>query len=89
MPKAATRPVTVRLASEQVAQLDTLAEATERSRAWHVEKALESYLDLQAWQLEQIKKGLADLAAGRSVSQEQIEAEFERLEAETLTDQDA
>lgn len=89
MPKAVTQPVTVRLASDDVAKLDALAKATERSRAWHVEQALTAYLDLQAWQIEHIKKGLAELGAGLGIPQEEIEAELERLEAEAHTDQDA
>ncbi|MDP6951208.1 MAG: CopG family ribbon-helix-helix protein [Alphaproteobacteria bacterium] len=77
MPKPATRPVTVRLNSGDVDKLDALAEATERSRAWHVEKALEAYLDLQAWQLEHIAKGLDQLESGEGISHEEIVADLE------------
>jgi predicted transcriptional regulator len=78
MPKAATQPVTVRLASDDVAKLDALAEATERSRAWHVEKALAAYLDLQAWQMQHITTGLAQLEAGEGIPHEEILADLDR-----------
>ena len=89
MPRIATQPVTVRIDKAKVAELDALAEATERSRAWHVEQALSAYLDLQTWQLQQIQKGLAQLEAGEGIPQEEIEAEFDRREAEARTDQEA
>ncbi len=78
MPAKETRPVTVRIAADNLTQLDALAEATERSRAWHVEKALEAYLDLQAWQMQHIATGLAQLEAGEGIPHEEIVADLER-----------
>ena len=89
MSQTVTQPITVRIDKAKVAELDALAKATERSRAWHVEHALAAYLDLQAWQIEQIKTGLAQLEAGEGIPQEEIEAEFERREAEARADQEA
>ena len=89
MSQTVTQPITVRIDKAKVAELDALAKATERSRAWHVEQALAAYLDLQAWQIEQIKTGLAQLEAGEGIPQEEIEAEFERREAEARADQEA
>ena len=70
----ATQPVTVRISAARVEQLDVLAVATDRTRAWHVEQALNAYLEVQRWQLQHMKEGLAQLERDEGVSQEEIEA---------------
>ena len=77
MNKQETRPVTIRISAGKVQDLDELAAATDRTRAWHVEQALETYLDLQSWQVRHIAKGLAQLEAGQGIPQEEIEAELD------------
>ena len=77
MNKPETRPVTIRISAGKVENLDELAAATDRTRAWHVEQALDAYLDLQSWQVQHIAKGLAQLEAGEGISQEEIEAELD------------
>ncbi len=74
MNKPETRPVTIRISAGKVEDLDELAEATDRTRAWHVEQALDAYLDVQSWQVRHIAKGLAQLEAGEGIPQEEIEA---------------
>ncbi len=74
MSKAATQPISIRIGADKVEELDELARATDRSRAWHVEQALAAYLDLQRWQLRHIEKGLDQLEAGEGIPQEEIEA---------------
>lgn len=63
-----------RTPTEQANRLDDLVKATERSRTWHLEQALARYLDDQAWQVEQIKRGLADVEAGRVVPHAAVKA---------------
>ena len=77
MNKHETRPVTIRISAGKVEDLDELAAATDRTRAWHVEQALDAYLDLQSWQVRHIAKGLAQLEAGKGIPQEEIEAELD------------
>jgi predicted transcriptional regulator len=57
--------ISVRVDPELEAQLAELARATDRPKSWHLEQALKSYLESQAWQVENINKGIADLNAGR------------------------
>lgn len=73
MNKAETRPVTVRIRASKVDELDELAESTDRTRAWHVEQAVNAYLAVQKWQVRHIAKGLAQLEAGQGIPQEEIE----------------
>lgn len=71
MPKP-SQAVSVRLAPEKLRQLERLAEATDRPRSWHIEQALDSYLEVQAWQLAHIEKGIASIEANGTVPHEKV-----------------
>jgi predicted transcriptional regulator len=71
MSKAA-RAISFRLAADKLERLERLAAATERPRSWHIEQALDSYLDVQAWQIEHIENGMASLREGRTVPHEKV-----------------
>jgi predicted transcriptional regulator len=73
-----TAAFTIRLDDETLAKLDALAADTDRSRNWLATKAIESYVELNAWQIEQIKAGLAEADRGEFVS----EADLDAIEAE-------
>lgn len=64
--------ITFRADDDTVERLQQLAAATDRSRSWHVAKAVTAYLDHQAWQIKRIEEGLADAAAGHVVEHEQV-----------------
>jgi RHH-type rel operon transcriptional repressor/antitoxin RelB len=55
-------------------QLDTVAQAMERSRAWVITQALEHFVAVQAWQVEAIHKALAEADAGDFATVEEIAA---------------
>ena len=57
-----------------VTELDLLAKAVNRSRAWLGEEALRQYVQVQRWQLGEIAAGIEDLDAGRVVPHEKMEA---------------
>lgn len=71
---AGTTSLSFRVSEETAQRLDALAEATDRPRSWLLEQALDSYLEVQAWQVERIRQGLADLEAGRTVPHEEVAA---------------
>jgi len=73
-----TAAFTIRLDDEMLAKLDALAADTDRSRNWIAAKAIESYVELNAWQIEQIKAGLAEADRGEFAT----EAELDEIEAE-------
>ena len=73
-----TAAFTIRLDDEMLAKLDALAADTDRSRSWIAAKAIESYIELNAWQIEQIKAGLAEADRGEFVT----EADLDAIEAE-------
>jgi predicted transcriptional regulator len=66
--------VSFRLESGKVAALDALAHSLDRDRTYLLNEAIQSYLDLQQWQLDEIRAGLADADAGRVVDHKKIRA---------------
>jgi predicted transcriptional regulator len=76
MNKSETQAVSFRIRSEKVAELERLAKATDRPRSWHIEQALDSYLEVQTWQIAQIEKSMAEMDAGKGIPHEKIEREL-------------
>jgi predicted transcriptional regulator len=52
--------MTVRLAPEVKEKLDALARDTKRSRSYLASEAIETYVNLNAWQVAHIKAALAE-----------------------------
>lgn len=66
-----------RTSAEQVETLDRIAQATERPRSWHLERALRLYLNREAWHLAEIEAGLEDAREGRVIDHAQVAAWLE------------
>jgi predicted transcriptional regulator len=71
--------VTCRLDSEAVAFLDTLGAQLDRDRSYLIKEAVSQYIKLHAWQIEEIKKGLAEADRGEFASEAEVEAMFDEL----------
>ncbi|PHR90871.1 MAG: hypothetical protein COA69_14245 [Robiginitomaculum sp.] len=69
---ANSKTVTFRADEHMDHQLEQLATATDRTKSWHVQQAVEVYLELQSWQIGEVRKGLADMEAGRVVSHDKV-----------------
>jgi predicted transcriptional regulator len=76
-----TAAFTIRLDDEMLAKLDALAADTDRSRSWIAAKAIESYVELNAWQIEQIKEGIAQADRGEFATEEELDAIEAKLQA--------
>ena len=72
MANSETQAISFRLTSEKLAKLEELAASTDRSRSWHIEQALDAYLEVQTWQLQHIEKGIASIREGRIVPHERV-----------------
>ena len=64
--------ITIELKEETLSALDAFAAKLDQSRDALVGQALEEWLSLQDWRLEEIEAGIADADAGRFVSDEEI-----------------
>jgi predicted transcriptional regulator len=69
---------TVRADNKQVEKLDELAKLNDRSRNYLVNEAIGQYLDLHAWQLEQIKVGIQAAEEGRFANDVEMERIFSK-----------
>jgi RHH-type transcriptional regulator, rel operon repressor / antitoxin RelB len=70
----ASTTLSIRVDETAKVRLQALAESTGRSSSFLAAEALETYLDLQEWQVAAIKKGLADAKAGHVVPNEDVMA---------------
>jgi predicted transcriptional regulator len=71
-----TAVFSVRVSSELKAKVEAIAVAAERPRSWVVTQAPEAFVAEQAWQIEEIKRGVAEADAGDFASTEEVEAVF-------------
>ena len=65
---------TVRLSDELADKLDQLAGKMDRSRAYMAVKAIEDFVEREAWQLNEIEAGLAEAHSGDFASASEMVA---------------
>src|SRR5215212_3209677 len=58
--------MTIRLTPELSEKLDVLARETKRSKSFLASEAIASYVDRNAWQIAEIRKGLEEARSGAS-----------------------
>jgi predicted transcriptional regulator len=71
-----SKSVTFRIDDDKLQFLDHLAESQDRDRSYLINQAVENYLDVKRWQIEEIKKAVAEADAGDFASPEEVEAMF-------------
>lgn len=71
--------VTVRLEAAVKRRLEALAERTKRSKSYLAAEAIAAYVELNAWQIEEIEAGLRELDEGEVITEEQAGALYDRL----------
>ena len=75
---SATTVMTLRLEPGLRKQLDHLARAQRRSRSFVAAEAIREYVAANEWQIEEIKKGLAEADSGDFASKEQVRRTLSR-----------
>jgi len=71
--------VTFRLDPEKRDALDAIAAGMDRDRSYVLNEAIDVYLEMQQWQLQEIQKGMAEADAGVFASEEEVMAVFTNL----------
>jgi predicted transcriptional regulator len=66
--------IAIRIAPELVQELDKIAKAINRSRAWLGEDALRQYVEVQRWHLAEIAAGVDDIKSKRVVPGAEVES---------------
>ena len=69
---AENKVMTLRLEPELRKRLDGLAKAQRRSRSFIAAEAIREYVAVNEWQIEEIRKGLAEADRGEFASDEQV-----------------
>lgn len=75
---SASTVMTLRLEPGLRKQLDHLARAQRRSRSFVAAEAIREYVAANEWQIEEIKKGLAEADSGDFASEEQVRRTLSR-----------
>lgn len=78
-----TKSVTFRIDDDKLAFLDQLAKTQDRDRSHLISQAVDHYIEVKRWQIEQIEKAVAEADAGKFASPEEVEAFF-RMAREQL-----
>ena len=73
-------PIAIRVPVDILADIEKIAETTERSRSWVIVRALKYYLLNEGADVLEIRLGLEDIAAGRTVDADEFLAELDRLD---------
>ena len=73
-----TEAFTIRANSTKVKKLDQLASKLDRSRNYLVNEAIEHYLELNNWQIQQIKQGIKAADENQFVDDSEMERIFNK-----------
>jgi predicted transcriptional regulator len=66
--------MTIRLEDDVKDRLDQLAEATQRSKSFLAAEAIREFVENNEWQVEEIRAGLNEAAAGDFASEKEVSA---------------
>ena len=80
-----SKVMTIRIDEEIKERLDRLAKATARSRSFLAAEAIRNYLDVQAWQIDQILQGIEEAETGKFVEHDRVVQQWERKFAKANT----
>jgi RHH-type transcriptional regulator, rel operon repressor / antitoxin RelB len=72
MPSIVEKSLSVRLPIDLANQLDSLTKFTGRTKSFLTVEALKDYLHAQTWQIEEIKKGIAEADRGEFASEAEV-----------------
>lgn len=73
--------MSVRLADDVTQQLEDLAKAVGRTKSFLIGQAIQAYLEQEAWQIQEVKRGLAEADAGDFVPDAEMDAFFAKYGA--------
>ena len=66
--------LSMRLSDDEMSRLETMAEATGRSKSFLAARALKDYLEREAWMIAEIQQGLKEIEAGDFATDEEMAA---------------
>jgi predicted transcriptional regulator len=76
--------ITVRIDDNIKIRLDTLAKATSRTKSYHITHAIQDYLEVNEWQIQEIKSGIKEAESGQLIDHEEIAGKWESRVEDSL-----
>ncbi len=70
--------LTFRANRRKVKALDRLAQALDRDRSYLLNEAVDQYLSVHEYHVQQIKEGLAQARAGKLIDYEQVKKDWQK-----------
>ena len=70
--------LTIRIDAKSKKRLEKLAKATARTKSFLAAQAVRNYLDLNEWQIAEIKKGIEEADRGEFASDAEVKAFFSK-----------
>ncbi|MGE8103315.1 CopG family ribbon-helix-helix protein [Allorhizobium sp. NPDC080224] len=77
-------PIALRIPEDVLADIDTIAQATERSRSWVIVRALRTYLQQEGAEILAYRQGLEEVAAGDVEDIDQVLKDLERIASDKV-----
>ena len=74
----AKETIAFRLDENKRAALDAIAQSLDRDRSYILNEAIDAYLEVHQWQLEEIKKAVAEADEGKFASDEKVNSFFDK-----------
>ena len=75
---APTITMTIRMEAELKSRLDKLSAATKRSKSFLAAEAVREFIEINEWQIEEIKNSLKEADAGDFSSDREVRAVFNK-----------
>ena len=66
------KTISFRAMSDKIAALDSLAATQDRSRSYLINKAIDNYIELHAYQDALVREGQKEMRKGRVVSHDEV-----------------
>lgn len=73
---AASPVLSFRVKPELASELDQLAQATDRDRQYHLQRALSRYVADESWHFKAVQEGIADADAGNVTDLDAVKAKW-------------
>lgn len=71
--------ITFRIDSEKRSALEAIAAGMERDRSYVLNEAINLYLEMHQWQMEEIRQGITEADAEDFATEEEVQAVFAKL----------
>ncbi|MFZ1889774.1 MAG: ribbon-helix-helix protein, CopG family [Candidatus Binataceae bacterium] len=71
--------LTIRIDAKSKKRLEKLAKATARTKSYLAAQAVRNYLDLNEWQITEIKKGIEEADRGEFASEAEVKRVYAKI----------